>query len=93
LEEENEELKKKISHAPSSKGKPNPNPKKPGQKIGHQGFFRKPPENVDQVIEVPLSKCPNCQGQLEDIKSHEHFQEYPVRPIVKKFITYPVLKM
>lgn len=47
--------------------------KKPGRKPGHEPAYRERPDNVDQVVEVPLECCPDCGGALDDVRWHEHF--------------------
>lgn len=42
------------------------NPKKPGRKGGHKGSYRKAPVETEQIT-VPLSCCPNCGGEVENI--------------------------
>jgi transposase len=39
--------------------------KKPGQKAGHPGSRRPPPEHVDERKEHRAACCPHCQGQLK----------------------------
>jgi transposase len=41
--------------------------KKPGRPSGHQPAFRQPPPTVDEAIEVPLERCPHCQGPVENV--------------------------
>ena len=47
--------------------------KKPGRKPGHEPAWRKPPDNVDKTVEVPLECCPECGCTLEDVHDHHHF--------------------
>lgn len=65
-------------------------PKKPGRKAGHQGHCRPVPEQVDEVLEVPLPGCPHCQGAVEGlIPVVQWIEELPeVRPRVTKLTTY-----
>lgn len=46
--------------------------KKPGRKKGHEPAWRKPPDKVDRVVEVPLECCPDCGGALDDLRWHDH---------------------
>jgi transposase len=64
--------------------------KRPGRQPGHDPAFRRPPEEVDRVVEIPLSGCPCCGGGLEDIQEHtQYILELPeIRPVVEKHITY-----
>ena len=65
-------------------------PKKPGRPPGHEGSCRKVPAVIDEVIEVPLSCCPDCAGALEMVTPIEQFiEELPVvRPHVTRLRTY-----
>ena len=64
--------------------------KRPGQKPGHPGFYRKEPDHIDQTIELPLDNCPMCSGPVTDLERMEQVIEEipPVRPRVVKVITY-----
>jgi transposase len=72
LKKQNEELRRnqKRSATPFSKGKPKPNPNKPGRKPG-QGPFRRreQPEASPNSppVDVPVEEtvCPICGGRLE----------------------------
>jgi transposase len=72
LRAEMEQLKRKGSAAPFSKGTRKPDPKPPGRKPG-QGFFRfrGEPEQTAPVetIRVPVTadSCPCCGGELGEI--------------------------
>lgn len=44
--------------------------KKRGAPVGHPGWFREKPENIDQYIDVYLDKCPDCNS--EDISPCNH---------------------
>ena len=65
-------------------------PKKPGRKKGHPGSYRKVPEVIDEVIEVPLCGCPQCAGALEGVTPIvQYIEELPVvRPQVTRLTTY-----
>lgn len=68
-------------------------PKRPGRKAGQGPFtYRaKPaPEEVDRTEEVPLPCCPDCRGELTDMKSHEQFEVDipPVRPVITRYVTH-----
>jgi len=47
--------------------------RKPGRKKGHEGSYRKPPEKVDERVEVPLPCCPHCKGPVTDVKPRTQF--------------------
>ena len=51
---------------PESKRKPNPKP--PGRKKGHPPSHRKPPPVVDEAVEAPLERCPDCGGPVHDLQ-------------------------
>jgi len=46
-------------------------PRSPGRPKGHPGSYRKPPPQVDATVEVPLERCPHCQGPMEKVQSRE----------------------
>lgn len=52
------------------KRKPESEKKKPGQKKGHRGSYRRRPEppEITDTVEVPLDCCPHCQGPVGDVK-------------------------
>lgn len=62
--------------------KPRDQKKRPGREEGHAGSYRRRPEVIDESIEVPLSCCPHCAGQLLDVQQRDQFIEEipPVRP-------------
>jgi len=65
-------------------------PRKPGRAKGHPGAYRRPPEQVDETIKVPLPTCPHCGGPVERVRPVEQFIEDvpPVRPHVTRLVTY-----
>lgn len=68
LRAEIEQLKRKVSAAPFSKGTPKSNPKPPGRKPG-QGFFRfrgaPEPDACSDPVHVSVEGCcPDCGGAL-----------------------------
>src|SRR6202044_1738079 len=73
LRAEIEQLKRRGSAAPFSKGTNKSNPKPPGRKPG-QGFFRfrNAPEEAlgAEAITVPVAGpcCPDCGGELGGLK-------------------------
>jgi len=62
-------------------------PKRPGRAKGHPAAPRARPEHIDEVVEVPLERCPTCQTPLEDKGVHEQLQIDipPLRPQVIQF--------
>ena len=51
-------------------------PKTPGQKIGHEGFTRLKPQEIDRTIEQTLKRCPDChRGLSKSQEVIEHIQE------------------
>jgi hypothetical protein len=50
---------------------------KPGRKKGHTGKFRPPPPppTVTEEAEVPLDRCPKCNGPVEDLRAVEQIIE------------------
>lgn len=63
--------------------------KKPGRKKGHTAAHRPPPtpEQIDRVIDVPCSECPECQSPLLNSKVIVQYQTDlpPITPIVTQF--------
>lgn len=66
------------------------NPKPPGRKGGHQGYFRPVPDHIDQHLEAPLSGCPHCHGPINDPRPVRQFIEEipPARKLVTEVVTY-----
>jgi transposase len=100
LQEVNERLRGEVEAlrraakrqaAPFSKGDPVPHPKRSGRKPG--GAYgtrahRRPPEHVDQVVQVGLPACcPGCGGALALERVAVQYQEElpPARPLVTRF--------
>jgi transposase len=103
LENENRRLREQLEQAQTAAARqtapfrrdenkkiPPQEHKQPGQKPGHKGFFRKEPEHIDEIIEVPLDKCPRCNRPVSDCQKLEQIIEEipPIRPHVVKLITY-----
>jgi hypothetical protein len=63
--------------------------KRPGRKEGHEGCFRTEPPVIDELIDVPLERCPRCGGALQSVSVLEQVIEEiePVRPKVIKLRT------
>jgi len=64
-------------------------PSRPGRKVGHVGFYRPKPQEVDEQIQVNLDCCPHCQGPVRQKRSLTQFiEEIPVvRPRVTQLTT------
>lgn len=64
--------------------------KLPGRKPGHRGSYRPTPDHVDQQIDVPLEKCPHCQGELQDCRPLVQYIEEipPCRPVITRLTTW-----
>jgi transposase len=80
--------------APFSKGRPVPDPKKPGRKPGQGPFKRREAPALEQLSEPPIdvaldeSDCPGCGGPLEPDRVEEaSITDLPrvVRPRVRLF--------
>lgn len=69
------------------------NPKKPGNRKGHPGKYRAVPTQIDEVIEVPLDRCPKCNGSLSDQRCVEQIiEEIPEhRPTAYRLRTYKAI--
>lgn len=81
----------KRQAAPFSKGLPKSDPHPPGRKPGEDygvKAHRLPPEEVDEVHDVPLpERCPRCGGaDIEPMGLEPQFQvEIPRKPIRRRF--------
>jgi transposase len=85
------ELEQKLDEAqrrgkrqatPFSKGAPQPQPKTPGQKLGHPAVHRPKPERITRIVEAPLPPhCPACGGTVIEETVHAQYQEDIPRPI------------
>jgi transposase len=65
-------------------------PRKPGRRPGHLGSRRPVPNQVDETVETPLSRCPHCGGRVTDVQPIKQTVEDipPVRPVVTEIVTY-----
>lgn len=95
LQEEMAELKRagKRQATPFARGKGKTKRQRSGRKVGKGRFnHREKPgkEEVDETKEATLPCCPQCGGEVEDVKEHEHFEVDipPVKPVVKRYVTY-----
>jgi len=94
LREENERLKRQLEEAqrankrqaaPFSRGQRKKNPKTPGRKSGAaygRRYGKAIPEQVDEVIAVPLPEQCGCGGALEAEKVESQFQHEVVRKTI-----------
>jgi transposase len=75
LERRVEELEREASRSAAPFRRPEEqrsrNPRSPGRPKGHPGSYRKPPPQVDATVEVPLERCPHCQGPVHQVQSRE----------------------
>lgn len=105
LEEDNRRLQEQLERALRAAARqaapfrrrpekkiPSDQKKRPGRKAGHPGACRATPEQIDEVIEVPLDQCPHCHSQLPDGRQVVQIIEEipPTRPRTVKLITYCV---
>jgi transposase len=95
LQEEVSELKRtgKRQATPFARGKHKKKRKRPGRTAGKGKFnHREKPkeEEIDETKEAALPCCPQCDGEVEDVKEHEHFEEDipPVKPVLRRYVTY-----
>src|SRR6266576_1217851 len=94
LREENERLKRQLEEAqrankrqaaPFSRGQRNANPRPPGRKPGTdygQHYRKTIPQQVDQVIAVPLPAQCGCGGALKVEKIEPQYQHEVVRKTI-----------
>ena len=63
--------------------------KKPGAKPGHKPFFRKMPSTIDATVDVPVERCPYCDGEnLSDVQEirERTTEDIPTcKPVVTKY--------
>jgi hypothetical protein len=62
----------------------------PGRKPGHPPARREEPPQIDDHVEVRLTGCPHCGGNVSDVRPCEQIIEDlpPVRPHVTRLVTY-----
>ena len=105
LREENEQLREdleaaqraaKRQAAPFSRGKPKPNPQRPGRKSGaaHGPHSHRPiPDQVDEEIQVAApEKCPDCGGPLTVESVDTQYQEEIVRRTYVRRFHIPICR-
>lgn len=66
-------------------------PKKKGAKKGHEPHYRKLPEHVDKIIDVPVNICPDCGGNhlsenVQEQRTRTVEDIPPVYPVVTKYV-------
>jgi transposase/cell division protein FtsB len=92
LEEARREAKRQAAPFRIADKKRAKEPKKPGRGKGHPGSWRPTPDHVDQFVTVPLARCPDCQGPLEQVRAKvQYIEETPlvlIRPQVTELTTY-----
>ena len=94
LRQENERLKRQLEEAqrankrqaaPFSRGQRKANPKPPGRKPGTaygQRYSKAIPEQVDEVIEVPIPSHCSCGGRVDVEKVEPQYQQEVVRKTI-----------
>lgn len=99
------ELEKRLGKNSSNSSKPpssdglkrrtrslrdNASGRKPGGQPGHPGQRLNPSASPDEVIDLPLTQCPQCQGDLSDqpIQSVEERQVFELPPIKVRVTAY-----
>jgi transposase len=105
LQKENERLREdlegaqraaKRQAAPFSRGKPKPNPQRPGRKSGaaHGPHHHRPiPDHVDEEIQVDApEKCPDCGGPLTVERVDTQYQEEIVRRTYVRRFHIPICR-
>ena len=65
------------------------NPKKPGARICHKRQVRNMPEQIDEIVPIPIETCPHCGG----VDLSEEVQEIRTRLVEDIPITKPVVTM
>jgi transposase len=112
LREQNQRLQKEIQRlrkdleaaqraakrqaAPFSRGKPKPNPQRPGRKSGaaHGPHSHRPiPDHVDEETQVDApEKCPDCGGRLTLERVDTQYQEEIVRRTYVRRFHIPICR-
>src|SRR5215469_13031698 len=94
LRQENEKLKRQLEEAqrsnkrqaaPFSRGRRKTNSKRPGRKPGAaygRRYSKAIPQQVDEVIAVPLPTHCSCGGRVEEEKVEAQFQQEVVRKTI-----------
>ena len=99
------ELEKRLGKNSSNSSKPpssdglkrrnrslrdNKSGRKPGGQPGHPGQSLKPSSAPDEVIDLPLTQCPECQSDLRDqpvvsVEERQVFELPPIKLCVKAY--------
>ena len=97
LRGENESLTEKISSVSAHKDKlagmifktnvkstGNHTGRKRGAQQGHKGHYRKPPRHIDREVNVCLTNCPHCDGELSQSNAVDDrlVEDIPVPQVV-----------
>ena len=94
LEQKNGQIKESLTQAQQSpfkklfskKRNPDDAPRKRGAPFGHPGTSGKTPEKVDEIVAVPLDRCPDCGDPCLSIcKQWDKYIQQDI--IIKKVIT------
>lgn len=88
LEETIKAEKKKRTEKFAKPNTANKRKKRPGQKLGHVGMTRAPPDHIDEVVEETLRECPQCHHALGNpVDVEEQIQEdiVPAHVRVRKY--------
>ena len=80
----------KRQAAPFSRNRPKKNPQKPGRPDGHAAALRPAPPQITETIDVPLKRCPDCGGPVEDVHTHQQVvTDLPkIEPVTKQYVTH-----
>lgn len=72
------------SAVPSFNKEPSPRHNKtPGREEGHEGSGRKLPEDVDEIKDAKIDRCPDCNSEVTDAGFHDRTIETVVPARVK----------
>jgi len=95
MQAEIEKLKRagKRQAAPFAREEHSQERKKPGRKEGQGKFARREKPSAEQVNETKkaeICNCPECGGELSDIREHEQFEiDIPeVKPVITRYVSY-----
>ncbi len=92
LEQAQREAKRQAAPFRRPDDKKVDSPKRPGRKNGHKGSYRRAPDQIDQLLDIPLRNCPSCAVDLSSFKHRQIVQTIIELPIVKpkviRLLTY-----
>ena len=65
--------------------------KKPGRKKGHKGECREKPDRIDNKIELPLPRCPDCGDEVQKapVTRKRYIEDIPESAPVVTEVTIP----